>query len=53
MMNIHDQEANLDCANKEDVMETAKNMLVKGYSVAEVIGVTNLPPEEVIALNKV
>jgi predicted transposase/invertase (TIGR01784 family) len=32
------------------IMQTAKNMLAKGYSVAEVIGVTNLSREQVRAL---
>jgi len=32
------------------VMRTAKNMLAKGYSVAEVIGVTDLSQEQVLAL---
>jgi len=34
------------------ILQTAKNMLAKGYSVAEVIGITNLPREQVRALNK-
>jgi len=36
----------------QGVMQTAKNMLAKGYSVAEVIGVTNLPREQVRALKR-
>jgi predicted transposase YdaD len=32
------------------IMQTAKNMLAKGYSVAEVIGVTKLSREQVRAL---
>jgi len=52
MMNRHDQKAILAYAKKEGVMETAKNMLAKGYSVAEVIEVTNFSREQVIALNK-
>jgi len=32
------------------VTRTAKNMLAKGYSDAEVIDVTNLSPEQVMAL---
>jgi hypothetical protein len=31
--------------------EVARNMLAKGYSVAEVIGVTNLPREQIKALS--
>jgi predicted transposase/invertase (TIGR01784 family) len=30
----------------------AKNMLAKGFSVAEVIGITNLPREQVMALRR-
>jgi predicted transposase YdaD len=35
------------------VMKIAKNMLAKGYSVAEVIGITHLPREQVRALKRV
>jgi len=34
------------------ILQTAKNMLAKGYSVAEVIGVTNLSREQVGALKR-
>jgi predicted transposase/invertase (TIGR01784 family) len=34
------------------VMKIAKNMLAKGYSVAEVIGITNLPRKEIAALRR-
>jgi predicted transposase/invertase (TIGR01784 family) len=34
----------------DGIMQTAKNMLAKGYSVAEVIGVTKLSREQVRAL---
>ena len=34
------------------VMKIARNMLAKGYSVAEVIGITNLSRGQVRALNK-
>ncbi|MDR2554827.1 MAG: hypothetical protein LBC64_05300 [Fibromonadaceae bacterium] len=30
----------------------ARNMLAKGYSVAEIIGITNLPREQVRALKR-
>jgi len=39
-------------AEEKGVVKTAKNMLAKGYSVAEVIGVTNLPREQVRALKR-
>ncbi|GBU25940.1 hypothetical protein R83H12_02608 [Fibrobacteria bacterium R8-3-H12] len=32
------------------VLQTAKNMLAKGYSVDEVIGITELPSEQIMAL---
>jgi predicted transposase/invertase (TIGR01784 family) len=32
--------------------KAAKNMLAKGFSVAEVIGITNLPREQVMALRR-
>jgi len=35
------------------VKKVARNMLAKGYSVAEVIGVTNLPREQIRALKRV
>jgi len=34
------------------VRRTAKNMLAKGYSIAEVIGVTNLPRKQIVALSR-
>ena len=34
------------------VKKVARNMLAKGYSVAEVIGVTNLPREQIRALRQ-
>ncbi|MDR2555121.1 MAG: Rpn family recombination-promoting nuclease/putative transposase, partial [Fibromonadaceae bacterium] len=39
-------------AKKKGILQTAKNMLAKGYSIAEVIGVTNLPREEIRALKQ-
>ena len=39
-------------AEEKGVVKTARNMLAKGYSVAEVIGVTNLPREQVRALRQ-
>jgi predicted transposase/invertase (TIGR01784 family) len=68
MRNEYDQRACLAYAKKEGrekgreegkkeglvqgVMETAKNMLAKGYSVAEIIGITNLSREQVRALKR-
>jgi len=37
---------------REGFVEIARNMLAKGYSVAEVIGITNLPREQVRALKR-
>jgi len=37
---------------KKGILQTAKNMLAKGYSVAEVIGITNLSREQVRALKR-
>jgi len=37
---------------KKGILQTAKNMLAKGYSVAEVIGITNLSREQIRALRQ-
>ncbi|GBU25388.1 hypothetical protein R83H12_02031 [Fibrobacteria bacterium R8-3-H12] len=37
---------------KRSVMQTAKRMLAKGYSVAEVIGITELPRKQIMALKR-
>jgi len=36
----------------QGVMQTAKNMLAKGFSVADVLKATNLPREQVRALKR-
>jgi predicted transposase/invertase (TIGR01784 family) len=59
MMNRHDQKAILAYAEekaeakgiKKNRNEIARNMLTKGYSVAEVIGITNLSREQIRTLN--
>jgi len=56
MMNRYDQKACIAYAKKEGVgiglKRAARNMLAKGYSVAEVIGVTNLSREQVRTLSR-
>jgi predicted transposase/invertase (TIGR01784 family) len=64
MMNRHDQKAILAYAKekgearglargkKEGILQTAKNMLAKGYSIAEIIGITNLSREQLRVLKR-
>ena len=52
MMNKYDQRACIAYAEKKGVMKTAKNMLAKGFSVADVLKATNLTREQVRAFNK-
>ena len=60
MMNRHDQRAIIAYAEekaeargiKKNRNEIARNMLAKGYSVAEVIGITNLSRGQVRALSR-
>ena len=44
------EEKGVAIGETRSVKKVARNMLAKGYSVAEVIGVTNLPREQVRAL---
>jgi len=39
-------------AKKKGLLQAARNMLKKGYSIAEVIGITNLPREQIMALRR-
>jgi hypothetical protein len=52
MKRFSDHANALAYAEEKGVMKTAKNMLAKGYSVAEVIGITNLSREQVRALKR-
>ena len=60
MMNRYDQRAIVAYAEekgevrgvKKGILQTAKNMLARGYSVAEVIGVTNLSRGQIRTLSK-
>jgi predicted transposase/invertase (TIGR01784 family) len=40
----------VEFAEKKGVLKTAKKMLAKGYSISEIIGVTDLPREQIKAL---
>jgi len=53
MKRFSDHANALAYAEEKGVVKTAKNMLAKGYSIAEVIGVTNLPREQIRALKRV
>jgi predicted transposase/invertase (TIGR01784 family) len=53
MKHFSDHMNALAYAKEKGVMQVARNMLAKGYSVAEVIGVTNLPREQIRALRRV
>jgi hypothetical protein len=52
MKRFSDHANALAYAEEKGVLRTAKKMLAKGYSVAEVIGITNLPREQVMALRR-
>jgi predicted transposase/invertase (TIGR01784 family) len=64
MMNRYDYKATIAYAKEEGeakgeargvgigLKRAARNMLAKGYSVADVIGITNLPREQVMALRR-
>jgi hypothetical protein len=60
MMNKYDYETSMRDIKERSmeegvgigVLRTAKNMLAKGYSVAEVIGITNLSRKQVSALKR-
>jgi predicted transposase YdaD len=52
MRNEWDQRACLAYAKKEGIMQTAKNMLAKGFSVADVLKATDLSREQVMALRR-
>jgi predicted transposase/invertase (TIGR01784 family) len=56
MIHEYDYKASIDYAKKEGVgigvMKIAKNMLAKGFSVADVLKATNLPREQVRALRQ-
>ncbi|GBU25660.1 hypothetical protein R83H12_02315 [Fibrobacteria bacterium R8-3-H12] len=56
MMNRHDYKISMRDIKERGVgiglKRTAKNMLAKGYSVAEVIGITELPRKQVMALRR-
>jgi hypothetical protein len=57
MMNRHDQKAILAYAEEKaearGVKRVARNMLTRGFSVADVLKATDLSREQVRALNKV
>jgi len=42
-----------DNIEKSELVARGLTMLAKGYSIAEVIGVTNLPREQIRALRRV
>jgi len=56
MRNEYDQRACIAYAKKEGeasgLKKVARNMLAKGYSIAEVIGMTSLSREQVRALKR-
>jgi predicted transposase YdaD len=39
-------------AKKKGILQTAKNMLAKGFSVADVLKATELPREQIMALKR-
>jgi len=52
MKRFSDHANALAYAKEKGVTQTAKNMLAKGFSVADVLKATNLPREQVRALKR-